>query len=158
MLLGQPEGLRQAHQRQRTPRSGTPSLMLHGQLLQHEATQKARPMFAASTVPVAPDPALARRVSAEEYCDRPRDGMQLPLIGPVSCLSLILPGGISQSGGDIMLPVQGSAQDIDNARVVLVLAAAGVMVFWRYLFRILLAVIAVVVGVGALALLHGLHG
>jgi hypothetical protein len=84
--------------------------------------------------------------------------MQLSLICPVSTLSLILLGGISQSGEDIMLPVDGSAQDIDNARVVLALAAAGVMVFWRYLFRIFFAAIAVVVGVGAFALLHGLHG
>ena len=57
-----------------------------------------------------------------------------------------------------MLPVQGSAQDIDNARVVLVLVAAGIMVFWRYMFRIFLAAVAVVVAVGAFALLHGLHG
>jgi hypothetical protein len=84
--------------------------------------------------------------------------MQLSLISAVSCLSLILLGGISKSGGNIVLPVQGSAQDIDNARVVLALVAAGVMVFWRYLFRIFLAAIAVVVGVGAFALLHGLHG
>jgi len=57
-----------------------------------------------------------------------------------------------------MLPVQGSAQDVDNARVVLVLVAAGIIVFWRYLFRIFLAAVAVVVAVGAFALLHGLHG
>jgi hypothetical protein len=83
--------------------------------------------------------------------------MQLSLICPVSCLSLILPGGISQSGEDSMLPVQGSAQDIDNARVVLALVAAGALVFWRYLFRILIAAVAVVIAAGAFAVLHGLH-
>jgi hypothetical protein len=83
--------------------------------------------------------------------------MQLSLICHVSRLSLILLSGISQSGEDIMLPVQGSAQDIDNARVVLALVAAGAIVFWRYLFRILIAAVAVAVAVGAFALLHGLH-
>ena len=39
------------------PRSGTPELNLHGQALVQGARQKARPMFAASTVPVAQDPA-----------------------------------------------------------------------------------------------------
>jgi hypothetical protein len=57
-----------------------------------------------------------------------------------------------------MLPIQVSAQDIENAKVTLVFVAAGVMVFWRYLLRILLAGIAVVVGAGAVVLLHGLHG
>jgi hypothetical protein len=76
----------------------------------------------------------------------------------VAYLGLILLGGISQSGGNLVLPVQGSAQDVENARVAFVLAAAGIMVFWRYLLRILLAAVAVAVGVGAVVLLHGLHG
>ena len=72
-------------------------------------------------------------------------------------LSLILLGGISQSGGNIVLPVQGSAQDIDNARVALVLALAGIIMFWRFLLRIVLAIIAVAVVVGAFVLLQSMH-
>jgi hypothetical protein len=72
-------------------------------------------------------------------------------------LSLILLGGISQSGGNIVLPVQGSTQDIENARVAFVLALAGIMMFWRFLLRIVLATVAVAVGVGAFVLLQGMH-
>ncbi len=54
-----------------------------------------------------------------------------------------------------MLP--GSAQDVDNARVIVVLVAAGIMIFWRYLLRIVLAIIAVAVGVGAVVLLASVH-
>jgi hypothetical protein len=56
-----------------------------------------------------------------------------------------------------VLPVQGSAQDVENARTALVLALAGIMVFWRFLLRIALAVVAVAVVVGASVLLQGMH-
>jgi hypothetical protein len=56
-----------------------------------------------------------------------------------------------------MVPVQGSAQDIDNARVALVFIAAGIMIFWRYLLRILLAMVAVAIGVGAVVILQSMH-
>ena len=56
-----------------------------------------------------------------------------------------------------MLPVQGSAQDIENARVALVLALAGIAVFWRFLLRVVIAIVAVAVVVGAVVLLQGMH-
>jgi hypothetical protein len=56
-----------------------------------------------------------------------------------------------------MVPVQTSAQDIDNARVALVFIAAGIMIFWRYLLRIVLAMVAVAVGVGAVVILQSMH-
>jgi hypothetical protein len=56
-----------------------------------------------------------------------------------------------------MLPIQGSAQTVENARVALALIAAGVILLWRYLLRILLAIIAVAVVVGAIVLLQGMH-
>jgi hypothetical protein len=56
-----------------------------------------------------------------------------------------------------MLPVQGSAQAVENARVVLALIAAGVILLWRYLLRILIAIIAVAVVVGATVLLQSMH-
>lgn len=56
-----------------------------------------------------------------------------------------------------MLLVQGSAQDVENARVALVLALAAIMMFWRFLLRIVLASVAVAVVVGAFVLLQGMH-
>jgi len=56
-----------------------------------------------------------------------------------------------------MLPSQVSAQDVDNVRVILVLIAAGIMIFWRFLLRIVLAIIAIAVGVGAVVILQNMH-
>jgi MFS superfamily sulfate permease-like transporter len=56
-----------------------------------------------------------------------------------------------------MLPSAGSAQDIENARVVVALVAAGILIFWRYLLRIVLAIIAIAVGVGAVVLIQSVH-
>jgi hypothetical protein len=83
--------------------------------------------------------------------------MQQSPIGPVAFLSLILLGGNSQPGGTIMFFGQGSPQDIDNARVALVLAVAGFLMFWRFLLRVVLAILAVAVGVGAVVLMQSMH-
>jgi hypothetical protein len=56
-----------------------------------------------------------------------------------------------------MVPIQGSAQDVDNARIALVLVVAGVIFFGRALLRVALAALAVAVGIGALVLLQGMH-
>ena len=56
-----------------------------------------------------------------------------------------------------MLPIQGSAQDAENARVALVLIVAGAVFFGRALLRIALAAIAVAVGIGVLVLFQGMH-
>ena len=81
---------------------------------------------------------------------------QLP-VGPVAYLGLILLGGICQSGEIIMLAIQASAQDVDNARVALAFIVVGVLLFGRFLLRVLLVALAVAVGVGALVLLQGMH-
>ena len=56
-----------------------------------------------------------------------------------------------------MLPSQGSAQDIENARVAVVFLAASILIFWRYLLRVLIAIIVVAVGVGAFVLLQSMR-
>jgi hypothetical protein len=56
-----------------------------------------------------------------------------------------------------MPPIQGSAQEIENARIALVLIMTGIVVYWRVLLRVLLAIIVVAVCVGALVLLQGMH-
>jgi hypothetical protein len=56
-----------------------------------------------------------------------------------------------------MLPIQGSAQEIENARIALVLITAGIVIFWRVLLRVLLAITAAALGVGAFVLLHSMH-
>jgi len=56
-----------------------------------------------------------------------------------------------------MLPSQVSAQDVENARVALVLAVAGIMFFGRFLLRVVLVIIAVAVGVGAFVLIESMH-
>jgi len=56
-----------------------------------------------------------------------------------------------------MPPNQVSAQDIESARVVVVLIAVSVMAFWRLALRATIAIIAVAVALGLIALLHDLR-
>jgi len=56
-----------------------------------------------------------------------------------------------------MLPIQGSAQDADNARIALAFFVAGIIFFGRAMLRVALAALVVAVGIGALVLLQGLH-
>ena len=60
-----------------------------------------------------------------------------------------------------MFASHGTVQEVENARVALVLIAVGIVVFWRTVLRALLAIIAVavvaVVAAGALVLLQGIH-
>ncbi len=56
-----------------------------------------------------------------------------------------------------MLSSQLSAQDIENARVALVLIVAGSMFFGRILLRVGLAILVVAVAIGAFVLLQGMH-
>lgn len=56
-----------------------------------------------------------------------------------------------------MLASQLSAQDIENARVALVLLAASAMLFGRYLLRVVLVIMAVAVSVGALVLIESMR-
>ena len=52
-------------------------------------------------------------------------------------------------------------KEIENASVALALIAVGIVVFWRVVLRVLLALIAIavviMVGAGAIALLQGMH-
>ena len=56
-----------------------------------------------------------------------------------------------------MLVTQATAQQVENARVVLVLLALGIVLFWRVALRVLLAIVIVAIGTGALVLLQGVH-
>ena len=57
-----------------------------------------------------------------------------------------------------MFVTQAAAQDVENARVALILLALGIAIFWRVAVRILLAIIVVAVGAGAFLLLQSMHG
>ena len=57
-----------------------------------------------------------------------------------------------------MVPSQGSAQDIESARAVIVVIAVVAAVFWKELIRVLLALVVIAVGVGAFVLMQSMHG
>jgi len=57
-----------------------------------------------------------------------------------------------------MVASQGSAQDIESIRAVVVVIALVVAVFWKEALRFLLALIVIAVGVGAFMLLNGMRG
>lgn len=56
-----------------------------------------------------------------------------------------------------MFLAQAAAQNAEHARVALVLVALGIVVFWRIAVRMLIAIVIIAIGAGALVLLQGLH-
>jgi hypothetical protein len=56
-----------------------------------------------------------------------------------------------------MVPIQGSAHDIESARAVIIIIALVGAVFWKLILGVLLALIVVAVGVGAFVLAQGMH-
>lgn len=54
-----------------------------------------------------------------------------------------------------MFGSHATAQEIEHARVILVLIAATILVFWRVALRVLLP--AIVLGTAAFLLLQGMH-
>ena len=56
-----------------------------------------------------------------------------------------------------MPPGQVSVQDVESARAVIVLVIAGIMIFWRFLLRVLFAIIVVAAGLGLFVLLQSMH-
>jgi hypothetical protein len=66
----------------------------------------------------------------------------------------------SQEGD--MFAAQGAVQEVQNARIAIGVIAVIIVVFWRAVLRLLLAIIVAalvfVVGAGALVLLHSGHG
>ena len=56
-----------------------------------------------------------------------------------------------------MFVTQASVHGAEHVRVALVLLALGIVFFWRVAVRILLAIVLVVIGAGALVLLQGMH-
>lgn len=56
-----------------------------------------------------------------------------------------------------MLPSQVSAPDIENARVAVALVAVGIVLFWRFMLRVVLVIIAVAVVVGVFVLIESMH-
>jgi hypothetical protein len=59
--------------------------------------------------------------------------------------------------GGKMFVTHATDQEIQHAKVILMLIAAGIVVFWRVALRVLLAAIVVAVGAGALLLLQSMH-
>ncbi len=57
-----------------------------------------------------------------------------------------------------MVPSQGSAQEFESARAVIVVIAVVAAVFWKELIRLLLALVVIAVGVGAFVLMQSMHG
>jgi hypothetical protein len=57
-----------------------------------------------------------------------------------------------------MLPSQGSAQDVESARAVVLSVAAIAAIFWKELLRVLIALIVIAVGIGLFMLMQGVHG
>jgi len=56
-----------------------------------------------------------------------------------------------------VLPSQVSAPDIENARVAVALVAVGIVLFWRFMLRVVLVIIAVAVVVGVFVLIESMH-
>ena len=56
-----------------------------------------------------------------------------------------------------MLPSQGSAQDVESARAVVIIVAAVAAIFWKELLRVLIALIVIAVGIGLFMLMQGVH-
>jgi hypothetical protein len=56
-----------------------------------------------------------------------------------------------------MFVTQATGQEVDNARIALVLLAVGIVVFWRIALRVLLIAVIVAVGIGAFALFQVVH-
>jgi hypothetical protein len=60
-----------------------------------------------------------------------------------------------------MFASHGTNQDLENAKLVLAIAAVIIVVFWRAVLRILIAIIViaviVTVGAGTFVLLQGMH-
>lgn len=61
-----------------------------------------------------------------------------------------------------MFAAHTTVQEVEHARAALVLIALGVVIFWRVVLRVVLAIIAIavvaMVGAGAYVLLHVIHG
>ena len=108
---------------------------------------RARSMFAASTVPIAPNPTPSEEGQRSEPCYLSRNGMQPPRPVLIALLSLIHLDGNSQSGGT-MYVTHDTGLEIENARVALMLITLGITVFWRLILRVLLAVAVVAGGTG----------
>jgi hypothetical protein len=56
-----------------------------------------------------------------------------------------------------MPPSQVSVQDIESARAAIILVIAGVMVFWRFVLRVALAIVVVAAGLGLFVLMQNMH-
>lgn len=56
-----------------------------------------------------------------------------------------------------MFITQTVAQEVENAKGAIMLLALGIVVFWRIALRILLAIVLVAIGAGAIVLMQGMH-
>ena len=51
----------------------------------------------------------------------------------------------------------GSAPDTETVRATIFIIGISVLIFWRYLLRILIALVVIAVGVGAVMLVQSIH-
>lgn len=56
-----------------------------------------------------------------------------------------------------MPPSQVPVQDIESARVAVVFIIAGLMVFWRFFLRVMIAIVVAAAAVGLFVLLQSMH-
>jgi hypothetical protein len=92
---------------------------------------------------------------------RPREAICTILLWPSSAKAQNSDEGPAAEGTPGLgphAPSQVSAQDIESARAaIFVLIIAGIMIFWRFLLRVLLAIIVVAAGLGLFVLLQNIH-
>jgi hypothetical protein len=71
------------------------------------------------------------------------------------------PGGSQPVRSNNMHGIHGSAQHAESVRTAIVLIAAVLVIFWRHVLRVLLAIIAIavvaLVGSGAIVILQSMH-
>jgi hypothetical protein len=56
-----------------------------------------------------------------------------------------------------MVASLGSAPDAETVRATIVIIGISVLIFWRYLLRVLIALIVIAVGAGAVMLVQSIH-
>ena len=123
-------------------------------------------MLAPSTVPVAPHPA---RIKEGSVLQTIVTSVRLQVQGQLSLgncqslgrrgdpLRLTLPVGESQSGGISCPLAKYRSRTSRLPALAIILVVAGIVIFWRFALRLMLAIGVVAVGLGLLVLLQSMH-
>jgi len=56
-----------------------------------------------------------------------------------------------------MVASLGSAPDAESIRATVIIIGISVLIFWRYLLRVLIALVVIAVGAGAVMLVQNIH-